>query len=62
MSLSLWTALAELRVSWNVSASPTLIGPLVSKQTVPTDSFLSYISIKNLGLGHICPSWAVRGL
>lgn len=52
MSLSLWTALAELRVSWNVSASPTLIGPLVSKQTVPTDSFLSYISnYQKLGVG-----------
>lgn len=60
--LSLWTALADLRVSWNVSASPTLIGPLVSKQTTPTDSYPTYLAIRNLELGHICPSWAVRGL
>lgn len=61
-SLSLWTALANLRVSRNVSASPTLTGPLVSKQTVPTDSCPTYLTIRYLGLGHICPSWAVKGL
>lgn len=60
--LSLWTALAALKILWNVSASPTLIGPLDSKQTVPTDSYPTYLAIRNLGLGHICPSWAVRGL
>lgn len=39
----------------------TLTGPPVSKRTVPADSYPTYLTIGNLGLGHICPSWEVRG-
>lgn len=41
VSLSLWTALADPRVSWDVSASPTLAPRL---QAPPAQRLLSYLS------------------
>lgn len=62
LALSLWTALDELRVLLSVSASPTLTGSLVPKQTQPKDSYPIYPTTRNSESRNIGPSWAVRGL
>lgn len=51
VSLSLPTAWADLRVSRNVPASPTLTGPRISQHTLPKDSYPTQLNYQKLGVG-----------